>query len=48
MADSYQYINETGYIYIRNHNDSITNNWQFRKNWKAVIHGVFVNINFFS
>jgi len=47
MADSYQYINETGYIYIRNHNDSITNNWQFRKNWRAVIHGVFVNINFF-
>ena len=46
MADSYQYINEIGYYYIRNHNDSITNSWKNPKLARAVIHGIFVNIKF--
>ena len=46
IADSYQYINETGYYYIRTHNDSITNSWDNKEISNAVIHGVFVNIKF--
>jgi len=46
MADSYQYINETGYFYIRTNNDSITNIWSQPKISKSVIHGIFVNIKF--
>ena len=43
MADSYQYINEIGYYYIRNNNDSITNSWKNPKLSNSVIHGIFVN-----
>lgn len=46
MADSYQYINETGYYYIRNHNDSITNSWEIPEISSSVVHGVFVNVKF--
>ena len=47
MADSYQYINEIGYFYIRNNNDSITNTWTNLKNADSIIHGIFTNIKFF-
>jgi glycosyltransferase involved in cell wall biosynthesis len=46
MAKSYQYINETGYFYIRTHNDSITNSWKIPKIASSVVHGLFVNIKF--
>lgn len=46
MADSYQYINEIGYYYIRNHTDSITNSWKNPKLAELVVHGIFVNIKF--
>ena len=46
MADSYQYINETGYYYIRNHNDSITNSWKIPQISSSVVHGIFVNVKF--
>jgi glycosyltransferase involved in cell wall biosynthesis len=47
VADTYQYINETGYFYIRNHNDSITNSWKDPKISNSIIHGLFTNIKFF-
>ena len=47
MADSYQYINEIGYFYIRNNNDSITNTWKDKKKANSIIHGIFTNIKFF-
>ncbi len=46
MADSYQYINETGYFYIRNNSDSITNTWKDKNNSQSIIHGIFTNIKF--
>ena len=46
VADSYQYINETGYYYIRTHNDSITNSWKIPEIASSVAHGIFVNIKF--
>ena len=46
IADSYQYINETGYLYVLTNNDSITNSWKFPDIASSVIHGVFVNIKF--
>lgn len=45
-AESYQYINETGYYYVRNHNDSITNTWKIPEIANHVVHGLFVNIKF--
>ena len=45
-AESYQYINETGYYYVRNHNDSITNTWNFPQIANNIVHGLFVNIKF--
>ena len=45
-AESYQYINEIGYYYIRNHNDSTTNTWKFPEFANHVVHGLFVNIKF--
>jgi glycosyltransferase involved in cell wall biosynthesis len=47
MADSYQYINEIGYFYIRNNNHSITNTWKDKKKANSIIHGIFTNIKFF-
>ena len=46
VADSYQYINETGYYYIRTNNDSITNTWNLPQISNSIIHGVFANIKF--
>jgi len=46
IADSYQYINEIGYYYIKNNSDSITNSWLNPNIASSVIHGVFVNIKF--
>ena len=46
MANSYQYINETGYFYIRNHNDSITNSWRNPELDRKIVHGIFTNIKF--
>lgn len=46
IADSYQYINETGYLYVFSNNDSITNSWKIPDIASSVIHGVFVNIKF--
>lgn len=45
-AESYQYINETGYIYIRNNNDSITNTWIKSNSSNLIIHSLFLNIKF--
>ena len=45
-ADTYQYINETGYYYISTHNNSISNSWKLRDNRSSIVHGIFLNINF--
>ena len=45
-AISYQYINEIGYFYFRNNNDSITNSWKDYKLANSIVHGIFININF--
>ena len=47
MADSYQYINEIGYYYIKNNSDSISNSWKNPKIANLIVHGLFVNIKFF-
>lgn len=47
IGESYQYINETGYFYIRNNDDSITNSWEKPEFGRSIIHGVFINIKFF-
>ena len=47
IAESYQYINEVGYIYIRNNNDSITNTWKIANNPELIVHSLFINIKFF-
>ena len=47
MSDSYQYINETVYLYIRNHNDSITNSWNNPLFSNLIVHSIFLNIKFF-
>lgn len=46
VAESYQYINEIGYFYVRNHNDSITNSWNNPNISNSVVHGLFTNIKF--
>ena len=46
MSDSYQYINETAYFYIRIHNDSITNSWKNPNFSNSIVHGIFLNIKF--
>ncbi len=46
MANSYQYINETGYFYISDHNDSITNSWRSSRFDSIITHGLFTNIKF--
>ena len=46
VADSYKYINETGYYYILTNKDSITNTWIFLKKENSIIHGIFINIKF--
>ena len=45
-ADSYQYINETGYFYVRTNNDSISNTWNNFVKSNSIVHGLLVNIKF--
>ena len=42
VADSYQYINETGYFYFANHNDSITNSWNNPDLSNSIIKGLLI------
>ena len=44
-AETYQYVNEIGYIYIQTHGDSITHNWKYQDP-NSIIHGIFLNIKF--
>lgn len=46
IADSYQYINETGYLYMADNDDSITRSWQKKYIMNQIVHGLFVNIDF--
>ena len=46
MADSYQFINDIGYFYIRSNNDSIWNTWEKPEFCSLIIHGIFMNILF--
>ena len=46
ISTSYQYINEIGYFYISDHNDSISNSWNSSKFDSIIIHGLFTNIKF--
>ena len=46
VSESYQYINEIGYFYIRNNNDSISNSWNNPKISNSIVHGLFTNIKF--
>ena len=45
-ANSFQYIDELGYYYFYNHNDSITNTRYEPKKAKQIIYSIFSNINF--
>lgn len=47
VADSYQYINEIGYFYFENHNDSISNSWNNPDFFGSIVKGLFINIQFF-
>ena len=46
VADSYQYINETGYFYFANNNDSISNSFNIPNISSLIINGIFSNIKF--
>ena len=46
MAESYQHINENGYFYFTNHNDSITNSWNNPDISNSIIKGIFINMEF--
>ena len=45
-SDSYQYINDIGYYYIRTHNESISNNWENPKNAKNIVHSILTTVDF--
>ena len=45
-SDSYQYINDFGYYYIRTHNESISNNWANPKNAKNIVHSILTTVDF--
>ena len=45
-ADSYQFINDIGYFYVRSNKDSISNNWKNPENCQLIIHSIFSNIMF--
>ena len=46
MANSYHYINEIGYYYIRNNKNSTINSWHNGKIKSGIIHSLFLNIKF--
>ena len=46
IADSYQYIDEIGYFYIRTHTDSITNSWKDPDISNKIVFSIFTNIKF--
>lgn len=46
VADSYQYINDIGYYYIRSNKDSIWNSWKKPEVCGLILHGLFINIKF--
>ena len=46
IANSYQYINEIGYYYIRNNKNSTVNSWNNPKKKPEIIKSLFLNIQF--
>ena len=46
MANSYQYIKEIGYYYIRNNKNSTVNSWNNPKIKPEIIKSLFLNIQF--
>ena len=45
-SDSYQYINDIGYYYIRTHKESITNNWDNPKEAISIVHSILTTVDF--
>jgi len=45
-SESYQYINDIGYYYIRTHNESISNNWENPKIAKKIVHSILNTVDF--
>ncbi len=46
MANSYQFINEIGYYYIRNNKNSASNSWNEKNKKNEIISSLFTNIEF--
>ena len=46
IANSYQYINEIGYFYIRNNKNSTVNSWENPKIKTELVKSLFLNVQF--